>query len=303
MKDVLRVIEQVAQHETTALITGESGTGKELVARALHGLSPRKDKPLVIVNCGTIVENLQESELFGHAKGAFTGAHSETLGLFEEAHGGTAFLDEIGELTLTAQVKLLRFLQDGEARKVGTTVARNLDVRVIAATNRDLAKRVEDKLFREDLYYRVNVIPIRLPPLRERSEDIPHLVHHFAKQAADQLGAAQPPPVSPRAMGLLLVQPWRGNIRELHNVVERAVALDQDGIIGIDDLPFAEASKTKDKKTEQPGPQSPTLRELKREYILEVLAGCGGSRVKTAEQLGITPATLWRKLKRYDSQG
>jgi DNA-binding NtrC family response regulator len=302
IKHVLGVVEQVAQHETTVLITGETGTGKELVARALHAQSPRKDKPLVVVNCGTIVESLQESELFGHARGAFTGAHSDKRGLFEEAHGGTAFLDEIGELSPTAQVKLLRFLQDGETRKVGTTVSRNLDVHVIAATNRDLAKCVEEKLFREDLYYRVNVIPIRLPPLRERSEDIPHLVHHFTKLAADRVGVAQSPPVSPRAMGLLQAQPWRGNIRELQNVVERAVALDQDGIIGLDDLPFTEKQETEHKVMDNAVHSSPTLRELKREFILEVLASCRGSRVKTAEQLGITPATLWRKLKRYESQ-
>ncbi len=302
MNDVLRMVEQVARHESTVLITGESGTGKELVARALQTLSPRKDKPLITINCGAIPENLQESELFGHAKGSFTGAHIDKRGLFEEAHGGTAFLDEIGELTPQAQVKLLRFLQDGEARKVGTTISRNLDVRIIAATNRDLAKSVEEKTFREDLYYRINVIPIHLPPLRERAEDIPPLTQHFVKAAADRTGRSLPS-VSPRAMSLLIAQPWRGNVRELQNVVERAIALDRDGIIGMDDLPFAEPQRVEDALIDRSLRTSLTLRELEKEYILEVLTACSGSRVKTAQRLGITTATLWRKLKQYEAEG
>jgi DNA-binding NtrC family response regulator len=300
MKSVLKMIQQVARHESTVLITGESGTGKELAARALHALSPRKDKSLVTINCGTIPENLQESELFGHVKGSFTGAHYSKPGLFEEAHGGTAFLDEIGELTLPAQVKLLRFLQDGEVRRVGTTISRNLDVRIIAATNRDLKKSVEEKTFREDLYYRVNVIPIHLPPLRERPDDVPPLTQHFVKRAADRVGVS-PPSVSPRAMSLLASQPWRGNVRELENVIERAMALDQDGIIGLDDLPFEVKPRSEDKLIDKALQRYLTLRQLEREYILEVLAACNGSRVKTAERLGITTATLWRKLKQYES--
>ncbi len=302
-KDVIRMIHRVAQHETTVLVTGESGTGKELVARALHTLSLRKDKPLVAINCGAIPENLQESELFGHVKGSFTGAHADKRGLFEEAHGGTVFLDEIGELSPHAQVKLLRFLQDGEVRKVGTTSSRNLDVRIIAATNRDLEKSVEDKSFREDLYYRVNVIRIHVPPLRERTEDIPLLAQYFAKQAADRMGMAQPPSVSPRARSLLMTQPWRGNVRELENIVERAMALDRDGIIGMDDLPYDVAPRKEDDLIDQALHGSLTLRQLEREYILEVLALCGGSRVRTSERLGITTATLWRKLKLYEAEG
>jgi two-component system response regulator HydG len=301
MQKVLRMVQQVARHEATVLITGESGTGKELVARALHALSPRKDKRLVVINCGTIPENLQESELFGHIKGSFTGAHYSKPGLFEEADGGTAFLDEIGELTLPAQVKLLRFLQDGEVRRVGTTVSRNLDVRIIAATNRDLNKSVEEKTFREDLFYRVNVIPIDLPPLRERRDDIPHLTHHFVKRAADRIGMPNPPSVSPRAMSVLMSQPWRGNVRELENLVERAIALDKDGIIGIDDLPYDVTPRSEDRLIDRALQSALTLRQLEREYILEVLAACNGSRVKTAERLGITTATLWRKLKLYES--
>jgi DNA-binding NtrC family response regulator len=303
MRDVLGMVHRVAQHETTVLVTGESGTGKELVAKALHTLSLRKAKPLVTVNCGAIPENLQESELFGHIKGSFTGAHLDKRGLFEEAHGGTAFLDEIGELSPPAQVKLLRFLQDGEIRKVGSTQSRNLDVRIIAATNRDLETSVEQKTFREDLYYRVNVIRIHVPPLRERSEDIPLLAQYFAKQAAERMGIAQPPSVSPRARSLLMAQEWRGNVRELENIIERAIALDRDGIIGMDDLPYDVAPRNEDKLIDRALHGSLTLRQLEREYILEVLALCGGSRVRTAEKLGITTATLWRKLKQYEAEG
>jgi DNA-binding NtrC family response regulator len=297
--DVLKMVEQVARLDATVLISGESGTGKELVARALHAFSPRKDKPLVIINCGAIPENLRESELFGHTKGAFTGAHLDKRGLFEEAHEGTAFLDEVGELTAAAQVKMLRFLQNGEVRRVGTTVSRNLDVRIIAATNRDLEKCVEENTFREDLYYRLNVIPIHLPPLRERTEDIPLLAQHFVRAAAERSGNV-PPAISPRAMSALIANPWKGNVRELEDVTERAIALDRDGVIGLDDLPFADSERAADKILDGARSNSLTLSELEREYILEILAECGGSRKKTAEKLGITTATLWRKLKRYE---
>ena len=300
MNEVLKMVSQVARLDSTVLITGESGTGKELVARALHMLSPRKDKPFVIINCGAIPENLQESELFGHAKGSFTGAHTDKRGLFEEAHGGTAFLDEVGELTLLAQVKMLRFLQDGEVRRVGATTSRNLDVRIVAATNRDLEKSVEAGTFREDLYYRLNVIPIPIPPLRERREDISILAQHFAKRSASKMGTDPAPSFSPRALSLLMSQPWRGNVRELENVVERGIALDQDGILGLDDLPFGGAERIEDKVIDRARRERLTLDQLEREYILEILAECSGSRKKTAERLGITTATLWRKLKQYE---
>ena len=302
MQEVLKMIEQVARLDSTVLITGESGTGKELVARALHARSPRKDDPLVIVNCGAIPENLQESELFGHTKGSFTGAHADKQGLFDEADGGTAFLDEVGELTPMAQVKMLRFLQNGEARRVGTTVSRLLDVRIIAATNRDLEKSVEDGTFREDLFYRLNVIPIQLPPLRERHEDIPPLAQHFARRIADRMGMTQPPPISPRAMDRLMKQPWRGNVRELENIIERAAALDRDGILGMDDLPFGETQRKEDKLIDKAQQSLLTLQQLEKEYILEVLAECNGSRKNTARRLGITTATLWRKLKLYERE-
>jgi len=302
MQGVLRMIEQVARLDSTVLITGESGTGKELVARALHARSPRKDDPLVIVNCGAIPENLQESELFGHTKGSFTGAHADKPGLFDEADGGTAFLDEVGELTPMAQVKMLRFLQNGEARRVGTTLSRLLDVRIIAATNRDLEKSVEDGTFREDLFYRLNVIPIQIPPLRDRQEDIPPLAQHFARRIADRMGMAQPPPISPRAMDRLMKQPWRGNVRELENIIERAAALDRDGILGMDDLPFGETQRKEDKLIDKARQSLLTLQQLEKEYILEVLAECNGSRKNTAMRLGITTATLWRKLKLYERE-
>ena len=302
MQEVVKMIEQVARLDSTVLITGESGTGKELVARALHARSPRKQDPLVIVNCGAIPENLQESELFGHTKGSFTGAHADKQGLFDEADGGTAFLDEVGELTPMAQVKMLRFLQNGEARRVGTTVSRLLDVRIIAATNRDLEKSVVDGTFREDLFYRLNVIPIQLPPLRDRQEDIPPLAQHFARRIADRMGMAQPPPISPRAMDRLMKQPWRGNVRELENIIERAAALDRDGILGMDDLPFGDTQRKEDKLIDKARQSLLTLQQLEKEYILEVLAECNGSRKNTARRLGITTATLWRKLKLYERE-
>ena len=302
MQEVLKMIEQVARLDSTVLITGESGTGKELVARALHARSPRKDDPLVIINCGAIPENLQESELFGHTKGSFTGAHADKNGLFDEADGGTAFLDEVGELTPMAQVKMLRFLQNGEARRVGTTVSRLLDVRIIAATNSDLEQSVEDGTFREDLFYRLNVIPIQLPPLRERHEDIPPLAQHFARRIADRMGMTQPPPISPRAIDRLMKQPWRGNVRELENIIERAAALDRDGILGMDDLPFGETQRKEDKLIDKARQSLLTLQQLEKEYILEVLAECNGSRKNTARRLGITTATLWRKLKLYERE-
>jgi DNA-binding NtrC family response regulator len=302
LDEVLKMVDQVARLDSTVLITGESGTGKELVARALHALSPRKDKPLVIVNCGAIPENLQESELFGHTKGAFTGAHADKRGLFDEAHGGTAFLDEVGELTPMAQVKMLRFLQNGEVRRVGTTASRNLDVRIIAATNRNLHREVEAGTFREDLFYRLNVIPIELPPLRERREDIPALAQYFIRRIGARMNMRNPPSISPRAMDMLLKQPWRGNVRELENIMERAVALDRDGIIGMDDLPFGESQRNEDRIIDRARKNALTLAEIEKEYILEVLAECSGSRKNTAKRLGITTATLWRKLKLYEKQ-
>ncbi|MBX6332305.1 MAG: sigma-54-dependent Fis family transcriptional regulator, partial [Gemmatimonadaceae bacterium] len=224
IRTALDLARKVARHPSTVLLTGESGTGKELIARLIHRASPRAAEPFVAVNCGAIPEPLLESELFGHAKGAFTGAITDKAGLFEEANGGTLFLDEIGELPLALQVKLLRALQEGEVRRVGANTARRVDVRVIAATNRDLAADVASGRFRGDLYYRVNVVTIRLPALRERREDIPELALHFLRQTNARLGLSVEL-ISPAAMRLLMEYPWPGNVRELENVIERALVL------------------------------------------------------------------------------
>src|SRR5918998_2838651 len=224
LRSVLDLARKVARHPSTVLISGESGTGKELVARLVHRASPRAAAPFVAVNCGAIPEALLESELFGHAKGAFTGATAERLGLFEEADGGTLFLDEIGELPAALQVKLLRALQEGEVRRVGDNQPRTVDVRVVAATSRDLEAETAAGRFRSDLYYRINVVHLHLPPLRERREDIPDLVRHFLDAYNRRFGLAVRR-VSPEAMRMLMDYPWPGNVRELENVVERALVL------------------------------------------------------------------------------
>jgi two-component system response regulator HydG len=303
MREVMKVVRQVARLDSTVLVSGENGTGKELVARTLHSLSPRKDMPLVITSCGAIPEDLQEAELFGHTRGGIPGTKTSKEGLFEEAHGGTVFLDEVGDLSSSAQISMLRFLQNGQVTKVGTTVGRSLDVRVIAATNRNLEEGVEKKTFIEDLFYRLNVVPIHIPPLRERPEDIPLLAQRFIEQSAGKIGIHPAPAISPRVINLLVAQPWQGNVRELECAVERAVALDRDGVIGMDDVPLGESQRGEDKVLGRARKNSLTLNELEREYILEVLSECSGSRKKTAERLGITTATLWRKLKQYEQEG
>jgi len=299
LSGVLRMVDQVARLDSTVLISGEAGTGKELIARALHALSRRRENPLVVINCGAIPENLQDREIFGHTEGDLGGASSNQRGLFEEAHGGTAFLDEVTELSLAAQSRMLRLLQNGEVQRVGTPVSRNLDVRIIAATKGDLEKCVEERTFREDLYYRLNVISIQVPALRERTEDIPLLAQHFLKTTAGKLGNPQPA-ISPRAMSVLMAHPWKGNVREMESVIARAVALDRDGVLGLDDLPFADSQTVADRVIDRAKSKSMTLSELEREYILEILTECGGGRKRTAERLGITTATLWRKLKRFE---
>ena len=224
IREVQRMIDAVAYSAATVLVTGESGTGKELVARALHARSPRSAQPFVALNCGALTETLLESELFGHVKGAFTGANRDQKGLFEAADGGTIFLDEIGDIPLSTQVQLLRVLQEGEIKRVGSTDSVKVDVRVIAATHRDLPKLVRPGKFREDLFYRLNVIAIPLPPLRERLEDIPLLAHHFLRRYADRL-AKRVRTLAPEAIELLCAYRWPGNVRELENAIERAVVL------------------------------------------------------------------------------
>jgi two-component system, NtrC family, response regulator AtoC len=301
MQQVLAVAAKVARHPSTVLVTGESGTGKELVARYIHASSPRAESALVAVNCGAIPENLLESELFGHAKGAFTGATAEKRGLFEEADGGTLFLDEIGELPAPLQVKLLRALQEGEIRHVGDNTARAVDVRLVAATARDLEAEVAAGRFRADLYYRINVVRLHLPPLRDRREDIPELVRHFVQLYGRRLGLSVNA-VSPPAMRLLMEYSWPGNVRELENVIERALVLAEGSQIEPDQLPAAIRS---------PGATAPAPRDeldlsikrqtaaLERGLIRSALERTGGNRTRAAKLLELSHRALLYKIREY----
>jgi two-component system response regulator HydG len=296
MQRVLDLVLRVAPTDATVLIQGESGTGKEVIAKAIHHASPRADKAFVAVNCGALPEALLESEIFGHVKGAFTGATAHKKGLFEEAHGGTFFLDEIGEMPSTLQVKFLRALQEGEVRWVGSNQSQTVDVRVLAATNRDLAQLMQQGRFREDLFYRLNVIPVVLPALRERREDIPALAEHFLERYSQRQG--RPLRLTPAAVERLLRYPWPGNVRELQNVMERTTILAQKEIIAPDDLPLHVAAGT----PLGPAPslaQELTLTEVERAHILQTLERCGWNHSRTAEVLGIGRTSLWRKLKEY----
>ena len=304
MLDVYKMVARVAPTMSTVLVVGESGTGKELVARAIHTHSPRANGPFVAVNCTALTESLLESELFGHAKGAFTGAVASKRGIFEEAQGGTVFLDEIGDVAGKMQAQLLRVLQEGEIRRVGGTEAIKVDVRVVAATNRELEEEVKEGRFREDLYFRINVVTIRLPPLRERPSDIPLLVDHFlAKYAARE--RRNDAGVAPQAMALLQRYAWPGNVRELENVIERALALSKDGVILPSDLPAEiaqEAAATGGVAATAAGgglvEDRPTLAELERRYIELILRETGGNKKRAAEILGIDRRTLYRTLER-----
>ncbi len=272
---------------TTVLIEGETGTGKELVARNIHLLSSRKNRPFVDVNCAAIPETIFEAELFGYDAGAFTDAKTTKKGLFEIAEGGTLFLDEVSELPLTVQAKLLRVLETRMFRRVGGTRDIRVDVRVIAATNRDLSECVRSGSFREDLYYRLNVMPLRIPPLRERPEDIPMLVEYFLEQLSKSMNKALKP-VDSRTMDTLISYPWPGNVRELRNVLERAAILSQDGILRIPEL-------TGSIYREEPL----SLREMEKEHIKRVLEFTGNNRSKAARILGISRSTLNEKIKQY----
>jgi len=296
---VLNVVSKVCKIDSTVLITGENGTGKELIARAIHANSKRKDKPLITLNCGAIPENLHESELFGHSKGAFTNAFYDKTGLLEEAHGGTLLLDEVRELSPSAQVKMLRFLQDGEIRKIGTNIAKNVDVRVVAVTNGNLKKDIRNKVIREDFYYRLNVIRVDLLPLRERVSDIPVLIDYYMDKYR---GEMQKPDmkIAPKAVSLLMDYSWPGNIRELKNVIERAVVLNEGTIITQDDLPEEIISNESMIVLEKAFKNNLSLSEVEKGYILKTLEKCGGSKKRTADLLGITKTTLWRKLKEFD---
>jgi DNA-binding NtrC family response regulator len=301
MLDVYKMVARVAPTMSSVLVVGESGTGKELVARAIHTHSPRANGPFVAVNCTALTESLLESELFGHAKGAFTGAVASKRGIFEEAQGGTVFLDEIGDVAAKMQAQLLRVLQEGEIRRVGGTEAIKVDVRVVAATNRELEDEVKAGRFREDLYFRINVVSIRLPPLRERPSDIPLLVDHFlakyaARERRSDAGVAQ------AAMALLQRYAWPGNVRELENVIERALALSKDGVILPSDLPPEIAHEAAAAASAATGgglvEDRPTLAELERRYIDLILRETGGNKKRAAEILGIDRRTLYRTLER-----
>jgi DNA-binding NtrC family response regulator len=296
MHAVLDLVERVAPTGATVLIQGESGTGKEVIAKAVHHASARAARPFIAGNCGAVPETLLESELFGYVRGAFTGAAGSKLGLFEEADGGTLFLDEIAEMPVSLQVKLLRALQSGEVRRLGATQAATIDVRVLAATNGDLASRIAQGSFREDLFYRLNVIQMTLPPLRDRREDIPALAEHFLARAAVKLGRTLR--LSPEALERLLRYPWPGNVRELENAIERAAILTRTEAVEPDDLP-PHVSAGLQLGPSPALPRQITLAEAERAHILQTLERFGRNHSGAAEALGIGRTTLWRKLKEY----
>jgi two-component system response regulator HydG len=293
IQELLDRVVRVAPTDATVLISGESGTGKELVARALHVASRRGERPFVPVNCAAVTETLLESELFGHAKGAFTGASRARRGLFEEAHGGTLFIDEIGETSPGFQAKLLRALQEGEIRRVGESAPVQVDVRVIAATNQDLRRAIAEKRFREDLYYRLAVVPIRIAPLRERREDVPLLAVHFLERFVKRTGS--PRSLTPEAVARLLEHDWPGNVRELENVIEQAAALAPGAELRAADVqierhaaPGGEASRT----------LAAAVEEAERRAIEAAITRSGGDLRRVARELGVSATTLWRKMKR-----
>jgi two-component system response regulator PilR (NtrC family)/two-component system response regulator HydG len=302
MQDVFALIRRLSTSSANVLITGESGTGKELVARALHYNSPRAKKPFVAVNCAAIPDTLLESELFGYKRGAFTDARTDRAGMFVEADGGTLFLDEIGDLTPALQAKLLRVLQEKEVRPLGAARSEKVDVRVVSATNRDLAQRMREGMFREDLFYRLNVIEIVLPPLRDRAEDVLPLVEHFLAEARRRSGK-RISGFSQQALKVLLAYPWPGNVRELENVVERAVALAEGTEIGPDDLPPQVRERRSPDVLQAALARSLTLAELEREYIFRVLQAEGGNKTRAAQRLGLDRKTLYRKLEEYGRGG
>ena len=299
MEALINMAGRVAPSRATILIQGESGTGKELLARLIHQLSPRSGRAMLAVNCGALHENLLESELFGHEKGAFTGASARRIGRFEEADGSTLFLDEIGELSAAVQVKLLRFLQEREFQRLGGNSTLRADVRIISATNRDLDARVKAGAFREDLYYRLKVVTIDLPPLRERKEDIPPLIDHFLHKYAAENGKVIKG-ISSEARDLLIKYDYPGNVRELENILERAVVIGRDEIISVEDLPFLEDSLTaaeEGKKAE--GLLRGTMEEMERKMIVEAMEKAGDHQTRAAEILGISERMLRYKLKKY----
>ena len=295
--EVLDLAETVAPTDSTVLLTGESGTGKEVVARYIHRLSDRAEGPFLSINCGALPESLLESELFGHLRGSFTGAVKDKEGLLTAAAGGTFFLDEISEMSASTQVKLLRALQEREVIPVGATKAVHVDVRIMAATNRDLEQAIERGAFRSDLYYRLNVIQLRLPPLRERPGDVAILAQHFLESRAGPDGPA--PHISEETMEVLIRHDWPGNVRELENALERAAVVTGGGEITPASLPERVREAAPQRLGSEDLTQNPTMEVVERAYILWVLQAEGGNKKRAAEVLGIDPSTLYRKLSRY----
>lgn len=305
MKDVLKTVDQIAQSQASVLIEGESGTGKELIAHRIHELSPRKNEPFVAVHCAALTETLLASELFGHERGAFTGATERKIGRFERAHQGTLFLDEIGEISADTQVKLLRVLQEGEFERVGGTKTIKVNVRLVTATNKNLAEEVKAGRFREDLYYRINVIYLKVPPLRERKEDIPLLTEDFIKQLAPANGK-KIKEIAPEAVQALIRYDWPGNVRELKNIVERMIVLSSGDILKLEQVPEdirsasglkSAASGSSALPISSSAPQS--LSDLEKDHIRFTLAEVGGNKSLAAKKLGISRRTLYRKIDEY----
>jgi len=298
MSALINMAGRVAASRATVLLQGESGTGKELLARLIHNLSPRSSRRVIAVNCGALHENLLESELFGHEKGAFTGATARRIGRFEEADGGTLFLDEIGELSPAVQVKLLRFLQEHEFQRLGGNQTIRTDVRVISATNQDLGQQVKEGTFREDLFYRLNVVMISIPPLRERKEDIPLLIDHFLRGYAEENGK-EIVGVSSEAQDILLKYDYPGNVRELENIIERAVVIARDAVISIEDLPFRDGMEEGQGGTSEEGLLRGSIEELEKKLIMDAMERAGDHQTRAAELLGISERMLRYKLKKY----
>jgi two-component system response regulator HydG len=305
VRSLLEKIARIGPTDATVLITGESGTGKELVARELHEASRRSEQPFIAVNCAAITETLLESELFGHAKGSFTGAVRARRGMFEEAHGGTLFIDEIGETSPGFQAKLLRVLQEGEIRRVGESTSIKVDVRVIAATNQDLRRAIAEKRFREDLFYRLNVVPLRIPPLRERREDIALLATHFLGRFNQRAGTQKA--FGADAVARLKLHEWPGNVRELENIIEQAASLSLEREIAAKDIQIEEPNLAPAPVLGHSARLSDVVEEAERRAIRGALARCGGDQGLVAKELGVSPTTLWRRMKRLgitpDAQG
>jgi DNA-binding NtrC family response regulator len=299
--EVLKLAEHVSPTESTVLIQGESGTGKEVIARYIHNLSNRADGPFLSINCGALPENLLESELFGHVKGSFTGAVRDKQGLFAAARGGSFFLDEVGEMPPSLQVKLLRVLQEREAIPVGATEPIPVDVRIIAATNRDLEEEIRRGNFRSDLFYRLNVIALNLPALRERRDDLLLLLEAFLQTMAQESGT-EPKALASEALDAVMVYEWPGNVRELENALEHAVVLSRGNLIEAGALPERITKRRKEPLVAERSYRNPTLEVIERAYIMWVLQAEGGNKTRAAEVLGIDPSTLYRKLSRYEEQ-